>query len=200
MEQGTWGQWLIQRHGQGLMDRWVAIVLVNVDLGPAQSFPAGFHCILTWPKPNILCWASSCEIHSRSSVIVRLFLAAVFLGPQRMGVLWYFAASLGPCCQGADLIFHSPSVIGCRAISGPLQNHLRLSPRTLPVLSFKYTAWLLGRKLILAQGTAPGHFSIAARNRPRPGYPKSLQVSGFDELLGQGMIRTGGSGVWVDLF
>lgn len=39
------------------------------------------------------------------------------------------------------------------------------------------------------------HFSIAAKDRPRPVYPKSLQVSVVDELSSKGMIRTGESGV-----
>lgn len=103
--------------------RGVAVVLVNVDLGPAR-LPGWFslHPDLAKAKHFVLgpqLW----NPQQTRCYCVSIFRCRV-LRPQRTGVLWYFAASLGPCCQGADLIFHSPSVIDCRAISGLLQNHL----------------------------------------------------------------------------
>lgn len=148
---------------EGLLLSWWMLILVML------SFPAGFHCILPWPKPNILCWASSCEIYSRSSGIVCLFLEAVSWGPQRMGVLWYFAASPGPCCQEADLISHSPSVMDCRTSSGLLQNRLRLSPSTPSLLNCKYPRVCLDGNWFWPKALLRWISLRAAKNRTKAG-------------------------------
>lgn len=76
------------------------------------SVLTGFHCILTWPKLNSQCWASSCEIFNRSQWYCLSIFRSVSLRLPRTGgegvVLWYFAASRGPCRQGVDLVFTLP--------------------------------------------------------------------------------------------
>lgn len=117
----------------GLLLSWWMLILVML------SFPAGLHShpALASAKHFVLGqqWWNLQQIQWYCMSIFR----CMSWGPQRMGGLWYFAASPRPCCQGADLISHSPSVMDCRTSSGLLQNRLGLSPSTPSLLNCKYT-------------------------------------------------------------